>query len=150
MTRIPAAPLAFSKMGYLLDTDVLSESSNPKPDEAVMDWLDAHDHETHLSTISLGEMVKGIELLAAGKRKNEIAAWFERLEHWTENRLLPPTGQVMREWGQLCARQQRKGRRLPVLDSLIAATALAHDLVLVTRNTGDYPDEVPILNPWKQ
>jgi predicted nucleic acid-binding protein len=136
-------------MGYLLDTDVLSESSNPKPDEAVMDWLDAHDHETYLSTISLGEIVKGIELLPAGKWKKEIAAWFERLDRWSENRLLPPTGQVMREWGQLCARHQRKGRRLPVLDSLIAATALAHNLVLVTRNTADYPDEIPLLNPWK-
>ncbi|MFA7234001.1 MAG: type II toxin-antitoxin system VapC family toxin [Terrimicrobiaceae bacterium] len=141
-------PSALSKMGFLLDTDVLSES--PKPDEAVMDWLDAHDHEAYLSTISLGEIVKGIELLPAGKRKKEITAWFERLDRWSENRLLPPTGQVMREWGQLCARHQRKGRHLPVLGSLIAATALAHNLVLVTRNTGDYPDEVPLLNPWKQ
>jgi predicted nucleic acid-binding protein len=56
----------------------------------------------------------------------------------------------MREWGQLCARHQRKGRRMPVLDSLIAATALGHDLILVTRNTGDYPIEVPLINPWKQ
>lgn len=136
-------------MGYLLDTDVLSESSNSKPDEAVMDWLDARDHETYLSTISLGEIVKGIELLPGGKRKKEIAAWFERLDRWAENRLLPPTGQVMREWGQLCARHQRKGRRLPVLDSLIAATAIAHNLVLVTRNTNDYPDEIPLINPWK-
>jgi toxin FitB len=136
-------------MGFLLDTDVLSESSNSEPDEAVMDWLDAHDHETHLSTISYGEIVKGIELLPAGKRKKEIAAWFERLNRWAENRLLPPTGQVMCEWGRLCARHQRKGRRLPVLDSLIAATALAHDLILVTRNTVDYPIEIPLLNPWK-
>jgi toxin FitB len=90
-----------------------SESSNPKSDEAVVDWLDAHDHETYLSTISLGEIVKGIELLPAGKRKKEIAAWFQRLERWSENRLLPPTGKVMREWGLLCARHQRNGRRLP-------------------------------------
>jgi predicted nucleic acid-binding protein len=136
-------------MGCLLDTDVLSESSNPKPDERVMGWLDAHEHETFLSTISLGEIVKGIELLPVGKRKKEITAWFERLDRWSENRLLPLTGHVMREWGQLCARNERKGRRLPVLDSLIAATALAHDLVLVTRNTGDYPDEVSLMNPWK-
>jgi predicted nucleic acid-binding protein len=136
-------------MGYLLDTDVLSESSNPNPNEAVMDWLDDHDHEAYLSTISLGEIVKGIELLPIGKRKKEIASWFERLERWSENRLLPPTAQVMREWGSLCARHQRKGRRLPVLDSLIAATALVHGLVLVTRNTSDYPAEVSLINPWK-
>lgn len=136
-------------MEYLLDTDVLSESSNPKPNERVLEWLDAHDHETHLSTISLGEIVKGIELLHAGKRRKEIGAWFERLERWAGSRLLAPTEQVMREWGRLCARHERKGRRLPVLDSLIAATALAHDLTLVTRNTNDYPAEVPLINPWK-
>lgn len=136
-------------MGYLLDTDVLSESSNPHPDEKVMDWLDDHDHEVALSTISLGEIVKGIELLPADRRKSEIATWFRRLEKWCEHRLLPPTGEVMREWGQLCARHQRMGRQLPVLDSLIAATAICNKLTLVTRNTGDYPLEVTLLNPWK-
>lgn len=131
-------------MGFLLDTDVLSESSNSRPNEGVMDWLDAHDHEAYLSTISLGEIVKGIELLPAGRRKKEIAAWFERLDRWSEHRLLAPDEKVMREWGSLCARHQRKGRRLPVLDSLIAATALAHGLTLVTRNTVDYPKEIPL------
>jgi toxin FitB len=135
---------------YLLDTDVLSESSNPQPNERVMAWLDAHDHETHLSTISLGEMVKGIELLPVGKRRKEIADWFGRLERWAGPRLLSPTKDVMREWGRLCARHERKGRRLPVLDSLIAATALAHGLTLVTRNTSDYPSEISVINPWEQ
>jgi predicted nucleic acid-binding protein len=136
-------------MAWLLDTDVLSESSNPQPSERVMAWLDAHDHEVHLSTISLGEIVKGIELMAAGKRRKEIEMWFARLERWAGPRLLAPTESVMREWGRLCANNERKGRRLPVLDSLIAATAIAHGLTLVTRNTGDYPEEVSLLNPWK-
>jgi len=137
-------------MRYLLDTNVLSESSNPQPNERVMAWLDAHDHETHLSTISLGEIVKGIELLQVGKRRKEIADWFERLQRWAGPRLLSPTEDVMSEWGRLCARHERKGRRLPVLDSLIAATALAHGLTLVTRNTSDYPSEVSVINPWEQ
>ncbi len=136
-------------MGYLLDTDVLSESSNPRPNEKVMDWLDTHDHEIALSAISLGEIVKGIELLPLGRRKKEIKIWFERLEAWCEHRLLPVSSQVMREWGQLCARHQRKGRSLPVLDSLIGATAITHRLTLVTRNTSDYPPEVTVLNPWR-
>lgn len=136
-------------MGFLLDTDVLSESSKPEPDQRVMEWLDAHDHEIFLSTISLGEVVKGIELLPVGRRKKEIRMWFERLEVWWRKRLLSPTADVMREWGSLSARSQRIGRPLPVLDSLIAATAIAHDLTLVTRNTSDYPPEVTLLNPWK-
>jgi hypothetical protein len=137
-------------MGYLLDTDVLSESSNPFPEPKVMQWLDDHDHELFLSTVSLGEMTKGIELLAPGKRRKEIEVWFSRLERWADSRLLAPTADVMRSWGQLCARNERKGRRLPVLDSMIAATAMAHGLILATRNTRDYPPEVPVLNPWDE
>jgi predicted nucleic acid-binding protein len=141
-------------MGYLLDTDVLSESSNPRPDAGVVAWLDEHDHELFLSTISLGEITKGIELLPQGKRRKEIEAWFARLEEWAGSgagsRLLSPTEQVMRTWGKLCARHESKGRRLPVLDSLIAATAIANDLTLVTRNFKDHPDGIPILNPWEK
>lgn len=136
-------------MGYLLDTDVLSESSNPRPNEHVLAWLEASDHEAYLSTISLGEIVKGIELLPSGKRRREIEAWCERLERWAEPRLLPPTAKIMREWGRLCARHERRGRRLPVLDSLIAATALAHGLTLATRNSGDHPPEISLINPWR-
>jgi predicted nucleic acid-binding protein len=140
-------------MGYLLDTDVLSESSNPRPDKRVIAWMDEHDHEIYLSTISLGEITKGIELLSPGKRRKEIEAWFARIEEWAGNgvgsRLLAPTEQVMKAWGKLCARHEVKGRRLPVLDSLIAATAIANDLVLVTRNTSDHPQGIPTLNPWE-
>lgn len=136
-------------MNWLLDTDVLSESSNSHPNEQVMAWLDAHDHEVCLSTISLGEIVKGIELMSAGKWRKEIETWFTRLERWAKGRLLAPTESVMREWGRLCARNERKGRRLPVLDSLIAATAIANDLTLATRNIHDYPPEIPVFNPWE-
>ena len=135
-------------MAWLLDTDVLSESSKPEPSLRVLAWLDAHDDEIFLSTVSIGEMAKGIALLPAGRKGERLAAWFERLERWAGPRMLAPTADVMREWGKLCARHERKGRRLPVLDSLIAATAIAHKLTLVTRNTADYPPEVPTLNPW--
>ena len=135
-------------MGWLLDTDVLSKSSNPRPNERVLAWLDSHEHDIHFSTISLGEIVKGIELLSPGKRRREIEAWFARLERWAGPRLLAPTEVVMRAWGKLCAAHERKGRRLPVLDSLIAATAIAHGLTLVTRNTSDYPRNISLLDPW--
>ena len=141
-------------MGYLLDTDVLSESSNPRPNPGVMAWMSEHDHELYLSTISLGEITQGIELLSPGKRRREIEAWFRRVEEWAGegigSRILAPTDQVMRIWGTLCARHEAKGRRLPVLDSLIAATASANNLTLVTRNFKDHPDGILILNPWDE
>jgi predicted nucleic acid-binding protein len=141
-------------MGYLLDTDVLSESSNPRPNKGVMAWMVEHDHELFLSSISVGEIVKGIELLSPGKRRREIEAWLARIEEWAGegigSRILAPTDQVMRIWGRLCARHEGKGRRLPVLDSLIAATAIANDLTLVTRNFKDHPDGISILNPWDE
>jgi toxin FitB len=135
-------------MAWLLDTDILSESSKQAPSEKVLAWIDAHDASLHLSTISLGEMVKGIALLPSGAKRARIEDWFARLERWAGPRLLAPDAAVMRAWGLLCARHEKKGRRLPVLDSLIAATALAHGLTVVTRNTRDYPPETPVLNPF--
>jgi len=104
-------------MDYLLDTDVLSDSSNPRPDPRVLQWMDAHDHELFLSTISLGEIIKGIELLSPGKRRNEIERWFTRMEAWAgkgrDSRLLPPDAAVMREWGRLSAAMKTKAADYP-------------------------------------
>lgn len=135
-------------MGWLLDTNVISESSKSVPDPEVLAWIERHDHEIHLSTISLGEIVKGIELLAPGRRKSKVEEWFGRIERWAGPRLLAPTAEVMKVWGKLCARCEKAGRPLSVLDSLIAATALTHHLTVATRNTGHFPNEVDVLNPW--
>ncbi len=100
-----------------------------------------------MSALSLGEIRKGVENLSHGRRYNQILSWLEHdLPQWFEDKLLPIDNQVADEWGRL---QCRVERTLPAIDSLIAATALCHRLVLVTRNVKDFdlPD-LDVLNPW--
>ena len=101
-----------------------------------------------MSVLSLGEIRKGIGRLSHGRRYYQILSWLEHdLPRWFEDRMLPVDNQVADEWGRL---QSKVERTLPAIDSLIAATALFHRLVLVTRNVKDFdlPD-VDVLNPWK-
>ena len=135
-------------MSYLVDANVLCESSKAHPEPAVIQWLADHDAELHISVLSLGEMLKGIHLMDQGHRRHEIERWYQRLERWAANRLLSMDAPVMATWGRFYAQQQRAGRKLPLMDSLLAATALQHRLTIVTRNTTDFPDDVPLLNPW--
>lgn len=135
-------------MPYLVDANVLCESSKPRPEAAVMQWLADHDTELHISAISLGEMLKGIHLMDRGKRRQEVENWYQRIERWAAGRILPLDAAVMKTWGVFYAKHQRAGRKLPAMDSLIAATALHYQLTLVTRDTADFPEDVPVLNPW--
>ena len=134
-------------MNYLVDTNVLCEPAKPKPNPNVMDWLTDNDSHLLVSVLTLGEILKGIELLPTGKRRREMQAWFERIEAWAEDRLLPIDQDVMRTWGTYYARHLKRGRTLDVIDSLLGATALTHGLTVSTRNSGDFP-EVPLVNPW--
>lgn len=135
-------------MAYLLDTNVLCESSKSNPDPAVTQWLSENDSELHVSALSLGEMIKGIHLMDKGKRRIEIETWYQRIERWAARRIVPLDGPVMHTWGVFYAKHQKAGRRLPLMDSLLAATSLQSNLTLVTRNTADFPEEVSVVNPW--
>jgi predicted nucleic acid-binding protein len=135
-------------MPYLLDANVLCESSRPRPDGSVLQWLAEHDGELQLSALTVGEMIKGIHLLDQGRRRRQLEAWYARIERWAAGRILPLDVPVMRRWGTFYAKHQLNGRKLDVIDSLLAATAIEHQLTLVTRNTAHFPDEVPMLNPW--
>ena len=103
------------------------------------------------SVFSFGEIRKGIERLAPGRRRTELEEWLERdLEQWFEERLLPVTKAIAERWGVLSARALDKGKPLPSIDGIIAATALEHGLTLVTRNVKDFAGVgVRLLNPWK-
>jgi len=112
-------------------------------------WLERHDAELHISTHTLAEIVKGIHLLPPGKKRRQLEAWLEELVASFAGRVLSVDEIVARTWGAFYANQQLRGRLLSSFDSLLAATALAHGLKLATRNTLDFPDEVPVVNPWQ-
>jgi predicted nucleic acid-binding protein len=139
--------------GFLIDTNVLSEYNRPGgPDAGVKRWLETTDRQSqHVSVITLAEIQKGIELLAEGKRRAQLEQWLKQdLEAWFSGRILPVDRQVAGRWASLVAQGARTGRHMPAVDSLIAATALAYDLAIVTRNTRDFAGiGATIINPWE-
>ena len=135
-------------MQYLLDTNVICEATAKKPDARVMAWIEAHAHECFLSSVSLGEIWKGVHRLPEGKQKRGLMEWAEGLEHDFSGQLLGLDVSTLKSWGKLYAKQEARGFNMDVMDSLIAATALEQGLTVVTRNTSDFPPEVPMLNPW--
>jgi predicted nucleic acid-binding protein len=127
--------------GFLIDTNVLSEYNRPEgPDAGVKRWLETTEgNAQYVSIITLAEIQKGIELLVEGKRRAQLEQWLTQdLEAWFSGRVLPVDRQVAMRWASLVAQGSRTGRPLPTVDSLIAATALAHGLTIVTRNTKDF------------
>ena len=138
-------------MRVLLDTCVLSELRLPKPDPGVARAIqDLDSDDLFVSAISIGEIVKGVALLADGQRKRLLQAWLQTLERRYGDRLLPIDLETCRMWGEVTAAAQKAGRTIPASDGLIAATARRHGLYIMTRNTTDFePSGVPLLNPWK-
>ena len=139
-------------MNYLLDTCVLSEFTRRQPEERVVRWLAQAEEDTlYLSVLSLGEIQHGIERLDDSPRKEVLRTWLvDELIPRFDRRILPLDVPTMIGWGELVARLERQGRKMPAVDSLIAATALAHHLTLITRNTTDFLHcGVELFNPWE-
>jgi toxin FitB len=139
-------------MNVLLDTNVLSEARRPAPDLKVLAWLDSVDEDrVFISTASIAELWRGVALMSAGRRRDALAAWIGNdLAMRFANRILPIDQPIAERWGDLMAESRRGSHALSVMDGFFAATALAHDLTLVTRNTKDFaPFGVPLLNPWE-
>lgn len=138
-------------MRFLLDTCVVSEFISRQPSASVVQWLDDVDEELlHLSVITIGEINRGIHRLPASRRKRDLRQWLDAgLLTRFHNRILTVDTPIMLVWGELVADLESRGRSQPVMDSMIAATAIHHDLTLVTRNETDFADTgVAILNPW--
>jgi predicted nucleic acid-binding protein len=140
-------------MKYLLDTCVISELVARQPDQGVVRWVDSIDEERlYLSAISIGEIKKGVEKLPDSGRKSALAEWLEDdLLIRFKDKILPADTHVMLVWGELTAGLEKQGRRMPAMDSLIAAIALHGRLNLVTRNEDDFAySGVAVEDPWRQ
>jgi toxin FitB len=136
--------------GFLLDTDVISEPARRRPDPGVTEWFANADEETlHLSVITMGEIRKGIERVVESAKRAKLEKFFARLRSRFNGRVLPVDELVAERWGRLTGSLATRGLALPAIDSLIAATALQHDLTVVTRNDRDFRHAgVPVLNPF--
>jgi predicted nucleic acid-binding protein len=137
-------------LSYLIDTNVLSELRRKNPNPGVVTWFTQRPTTTlYLSVLTLGEIRKGIEGLGDEKRRMALLDWLETdLPAFFTGRILPVDAPVADRWGRLVA---ATGRPLPAIDSLLAATALVHDLVLVTQNSRDFSDlPVQLINPWAE
>ena len=138
-------------MSYLIDTNVIFELVRAKPDAAVLDWFaNTPDEALFLSVLTLGEIRKGVEKLTSPEdtaRRERLRLWLEHdLRDWFGPRILPIGPDVADHWGRLIAQASRP---VPAIDSLLAATALHHDLRLVTRNTRDFDYAgLEVINPW--
>ena len=135
---------------YLLDTCVFAEYSKPRPNDKVFDWIDAQDQEAQfISVLSIGEMEKGISRLPSSKRRRSLEAVLDSIVNRFDRRIIDLDVAVLRRWGQIIGALESKGRKQPVIDSLIAATALQRDLIIVTNNTHDFADtKAAVLNIW--
>ena len=138
--------------GFLLDTNVLSEFARKgHPDPKVDRWVKITGEDSlFVSVLTLAEIRRGIELLPIGKRRTQLEQWQDDLLSFFEMRLFPVTKAIADRWAILSAKAQRKGIALANIDGLIAATAIEHDLTLVTRNVRDFAGvNVPLVNPWE-
>ena len=137
--------------GFLLDTNVISELVKPKPEPKVTRWIDGTDESLLcLSVLSLGEIRKGIASLPNASRRVSLEAWLDHdLVLRFAGRILEIDQAVTDRWGRMAAKALAAKSPIPVVDGLLAATAVQHNLTLVTRNTKDVAvTGVAVFNPW--
>ena len=137
---------------YLLDTCVVSEYVRKQPEMKVIQWLDLQlEEDLFISAITIGEIKKGIVKIESSQpeKSQNLNEWLNRLTERFTPRILTLDRSILIQWGILCGDLEKSGRKLPVIDSLIAATAITNQLTLVTRNESDFDGiNISIFNPW--
>ncbi|MFP4618873.1 MAG: type II toxin-antitoxin system VapC family toxin [Spirochaetaceae bacterium] len=136
----------------LLDTCVVSETMRPIPSRNVLNWLDGlPESRVYLPAPVIGELHKGVELLPKGNSQNALRVWLEQLRERFTGKILSFDEETAALWGVLTAGLEKSGRRLPVIDGILAALALRHSALLATRNVSDFQDTgVEVVNPWEE
>jgi predicted nucleic acid-binding protein len=138
-------------VSYLLDTPVLWEVKRPEPDAKVLAWLGEQPlTDMCLSVVTLGELQEGIAALKDAGEARALQGWLETLQQSFSGRILDVTPDVAATWGRLRAEARRQGQMPPVIEVLLIATAITHNLTLVTRNVVEGElGSVEVLNPWR-
>jgi len=137
---------------YLLDTNVVSEWVKPRPDAGVVQWLhEVDEDELFLSAMTMAELHYGVERLKKGRRRAELEEWLAvDLAERFAGRILAVEEKIAEGWGKIMARSEARGKRLGIVDGFLAATAEAHELIVVTRDVEAFEGFVrDIYNPWK-
>jgi len=138
--------------GFLLDTNCISELVRPKPEPRVLEWMESADESLlYLSVLTLGEIRKGAAALPQGKRRTRLETWLEvELQGRFAGRIVPVDLAIADRWGLIAAEAKQSGKELSVIDGLLAATALHHNLTVISRDTSNFTNaRVQVLNPWE-
>ena len=135
-------------MIYLVDANVLSEPTKLVADSKVVAWLNANESNLVVDSIIIGELQIGILALPRGRKRDRLAQWYETVIDTIE--CLPWDATISQRWAALVVELKRKGETVPLLDGMIAATALQHDLIVATRNSRDFQKtKVKTFNPFE-
>lgn len=135
-------------MKFIADAILLSEPTKPVPAPQVLEWLRLHEEQIVVTPVILGELEYGILLLPSSKRKKQLEVWFDKIR--ATARCLDFGSKDASSWAHLLAHLKSKGHAMPIKDSLIAASAIAQNLTVATRNTLDFKNaQVPLINPFE-
>lgn len=139
-------------MNYLLDTCVLSEYVKKKPNFQVIQWLDEQNEDSlFISILTIAELKKGIIKIekSQASRYQKLNNWLLKIEQRFAGRILPLNKNILDTWATICGESEASGKKLPIMDSLIASTATQYNLIIVTRNIDDFKfSSNQLFNPW--
>jgi predicted nucleic acid-binding protein len=136
---------------YLLDTCVISELIKPERCNQIVKWIKSRKEDSlYISVLTIGEICKGISKLPDSQKKKSLRNWIDNdLKKRFGGRILEITEEIATSWGEIQAKSEKEGKKMPVIDSLIAATAIKNNLTVVTRNVKDIENSgCKSINPW--